>query len=127
MIRQQAFDLSEERVRRNPVVVQALQDGAGSVGIRIQHDSIHTIKPIPATRALQESGAGVDWRVQAGFTNTHAQPLRQDIEAGMSSAIRLLTQPVQQALGIAVQDLILQLYFGSHPFIYDILCVIKGV
>ncbi len=38
-IQQQAFDLPVGRVQCNLVIVQALQDVAGGVGVRIQHDS----------------------------------------------------------------------------------------
>ena len=45
---EQSFDLWEGRVQRDLVVVHARQDVAGGVGVRVQHDSVQAVKPIPA-------------------------------------------------------------------------------
>ena len=103
-IPEQALDLPKGRVQRELLVVHARQDVAGGVGVRVQHDSVSAVKPIPTPSPLQESGAGVDLR-RAGGVHQHQRRASVPGYRGWGVGHHAPGPAAQSALGVAVHDL----------------------
>ena len=60
--REQGAHVPVGHVQRYLLVVQPRQNVAGGIGVRVQYNPVKTVKPVPATTALQQARAGVDLR-----------------------------------------------------------------
>ena len=57
--REQGLNVPVVHVQRYLLVVQPRQNVAGGIDVRVQHNPVKTVKPVPATMALQQARAGM--------------------------------------------------------------------